>query len=76
MELYREKGVKLVGWKHAVIIPVRKRGKLAKTVDAYRPNALTSCVGKIMERMVNDIDWKTVALQIRCRMALGNEMQH
>ena len=41
-------------WKEAVIIPIRKPGKDPSSPMNYRPIALTSHMGKIMERMVTD----------------------
>jgi len=41
-------------WKEAVIIPIRKPGKDSSNPMNYRPIALTSHVGKIMERMITD----------------------
>ena len=41
-------------WKEAVIIPVRKPGRDGSKPLSYRPIALTSCVCKLMERMVNE----------------------
>ena len=35
-----------------MIIPLLKKGKPASEMNSYRPVALTSCVGKTMERMV------------------------
>ena len=40
-------------WKTAVIIPVPKLGKVLSDPGNYRPIALTSCLCKAMERMVN-----------------------
>lgn len=40
-------------WKQATIIPIRKPDKPAESPDSYRPISLTSCLGKIMERIVN-----------------------
>ena len=40
-------------WKIALIIPARKPGKDANLATSYRPISLTSCVCKIMEKMVN-----------------------
>ena len=37
-------------WRDAHMIPIQKQGK--KT-ESYRPISLTSCCGKLMERMVN-----------------------
>ena len=41
-------------WKHAVIIPLLKPTQDPLQASSYRPIALTSCVGKTMERMVNN----------------------
>ena len=40
-------------WKKATIIPIQKEGKPGDRPDSYRPISLTSCLGKIAERMVN-----------------------
>ena len=47
------KGVLPAVWKEAVIIPVPKKGKDKKNPRSYRPISLLSCVGKLLERMVN-----------------------
>jgi ribonuclease HI/exonuclease III len=39
-------------WRTAHIIPLKKKGKPAGKPDSYRPVALTSCLAKLMERMV------------------------
>lgn len=41
-------------WKKAVIIPIKKPGKNPEQPSNYRPIALTSHMGKTMERMIND----------------------
>ena len=41
-------------WKEGLVIPVRKPGKDGSCPGSYRPIALTSCVCKLMERMVNE----------------------
>ena len=41
-------------WKRAIIVPIAKKGKDATNVESYRPISLTSCFGKIAERMVNE----------------------
>ena len=40
-------------WMTAIIIPVPKPGKVLSDPGSYRPIALTSCLCKTMERMVN-----------------------
>lgn len=40
-------------WKLATVIPILKPGKEPTSVTSYRPIALTSCIGKTFERMVN-----------------------
>lgn len=40
-------------WKEAEIIPVPKKGKDKKDPRSYRPISLLSCVGKLLERLVN-----------------------
>ena len=42
-----------VSWKTAIIIPVPKPGKVLSDPGSYRLIALTSCLCKTMERMVN-----------------------
>lgn len=39
-------------WKHALITPLLKRGKPSSELSSYRPISLTSCVGKLLERLV------------------------
>ena len=40
-------------WKLADIKPLLKKGKPPEEVSSYRPISLTSCLGKIAERMAN-----------------------
>ena len=47
------KGVVPAVWKEAVIILVSKKGKDKKNPRSYHPISLLSCVGKLLERMVN-----------------------
>ena len=45
-------------WREAIIIPIAKPGKDSKDPNNYRPIALTSCLCKTMERMVNTrLNW-------------------
>ena len=47
------KGVVPAVWKKAVIILVPKKGKDKKNPRCYRPISLVSCVGKLLQKMVN-----------------------
>ena len=40
-------------WREAVIVPVLKKQKDKTKKTSYRPISLLSCLGKLMERMVN-----------------------
>ena len=40
-------------YKEAFIIPILKQGKAATAASSYRPIALTSCISKLLERIVN-----------------------
>ena len=40
-------------WKEADMVPIYKKGKDRSRADSYRPISLTSCLGKLMERLVN-----------------------
>lgn len=40
-------------WKEAIIIPILKQGKDPSSVSSYRPIALTSCICKVFEKMIN-----------------------
>jgi len=41
-------------WRQSYVVPIPKPGKNASDPTNYRPIALTSCVCKVMERMVNN----------------------
>ena len=40
-------------WRKAIVIPIPKPGKDPTNPTNYRPIALTSCISKTMERMIN-----------------------
>ena len=40
-------------WREANMIPILKKGKDKTKAESYRPISLTSCLGKLMESMVN-----------------------
>ena len=41
-------------WREAIVIPIPKAGKDSTNPVNYRPIALTSCICKTMERMINE----------------------
>ena len=41
-------------WKEATIIPIPKHGKDDTNPNNYRPIALTNCISKTLERMINE----------------------
>ncbi|XP_045028571.1 uncharacterized protein LOC123471402 [Daphnia magna] len=41
-------------WKESVIIPIPKPNKSPKSPSSYRPISLTSCLGKVMERVIKN----------------------
>ena len=43
----------LQSWREADMVPIHKKGKDRANTDSYRPISLASCVGKLMERMIN-----------------------
>ncbi|KEG07383.1 Tbingi protein [Trypanosoma grayi] len=45
-------GIVPQSWRHGVIIPLLKPGKKATELASYRPVTLTSCLCKLMERIV------------------------
>ena len=40
-------------WKNAYVVPILKKDKDPRNPESYRPISLTSCIGKVAERMVN-----------------------
>ena len=46
-------GILPKSWKISLIIPVKKPNKNSTDVSSYRPIALTSCICKLMEKMIN-----------------------
>ena len=49
-----ETGILPEDWKISIVIPVRKPKKDPFQASSYRPIALTSCVCKVMEKMINN----------------------
>ena len=53
-----KKGIFPKEWQHAIIIAIPKPGKDLTNVNNYRPISLTSCLCKVMEKMVHDrLSW-------------------
>ena len=46
-------------WTEAVVVPILKKGKEKREKANYRPISLLSCLGKLMERLVNSRLLKT-----------------
>ena len=40
-------------WREATIIPIHKKGKAKTEASSYRPIILTSCIVKVLERIIN-----------------------
>jgi len=40
-------------WKNAHLVPILKKGKNPAEPRSFRPISLTSCIGKIAERLIN-----------------------
>ena len=40
-------------WKNAILLPILKKGKPVEDFNSYRPISITSCLGKLSERMIN-----------------------
>ncbi|GBL94554.1 hypothetical protein AVEN_235639-1 [Araneus ventricosus] len=57
-------------WRKAIVVSIPKVGKDPQNPSNYRPIALTSCLCKLMERMVNKrlvyiLEKKTIILNFR-----------
>lgn len=45
-------------WKLSLIIPILKQGKDSSQPNSYRPISLTCCIGKVLERIINNrLQW-------------------
>ena len=40
-------------WRNSTIIPIAKKDKDQSLVASFRPISLTSCLGKLLERIIN-----------------------
>ena len=52
-KIYTEK-VFPEGWRESLLIPILKPGKPAHSTNSYRPIALTSCICKVLEKIINN----------------------
>ncbi len=43
-----------VTWDQALVVPIPKPGKPPESVESYRPISLTFCIGKCMEKLLNN----------------------
>ena len=61
-------------WRHAVVVPIPKPGKDHSNPSNYRPISLTSCMCKVMEKMVNlRLTWLLKEKQIISPTQFGAE---
>ena len=61
-------------WRHAVVIPIAKPGKDPSIASNYRPISLTSCLCKVMEKMVNArLSWLLRNHQILAPTQFGSQ---
>ena len=67
-----ETGILPKCWKNAYIVPILKKGKDPKDPKSYRPISLTSCLGKLAERMINQrLYWWLENSKILCHEQAG-----
>ena len=56
LEIYNkswEEGLLLQSWREATMIPIHKPGKAKTEATSYRSISLTSCMVKLLERIIN-----------------------
>ena len=59
-------------WRVASMVPILKKGKDRSKADSYRPISLTSCIGKVFERMVNSrLTWHLERHKLICDEQAG-----
>ena len=78
---YTYKGLLPNSWKTAIIQPILKKGKPAEELKSYRPISLSSCLGKLAERIINQrLYWYLEANKIlntaQAGFRNGNRTEH
>ena len=64
-------------WKDANMLPIHKKGKNKKDAKSYRPISLTSCIGKVLESMINKrLVWHLESNQIITPQQAGFRQHH
>ena len=64
-------------WKEAIVVPIPKPNKDLSDPTNYRPIALTSCLCKTMERMVNDhLIWVLESKKLLSKFQCGFRKDH
>ena len=64
-------------WKEALVIPLPKPGKDKQNPENYRPISLTSCFGKLLEKMVvKRLNWMIAENNIISKFQSGFRSQH
>ena len=63
-------------WKHATVISIVNPGKDASKPESYRPLSLTSCLCKVMERMINTrlveyLEMRNILDKVQCGSRKG-----
>ncbi len=59
-------------WKCAIVTPILKPGKPPGEAESYRPISLTSCLWKVMEKMINNrLKWHLDHLNILPKVQTG-----
>ena len=49
-------------WNEASVIPIKKPNKIATETKSYRPIALTNCMGKLLEKIIN---WRLQCFMVK-----------
>ena len=64
-------------WREADMVPIYKKGKDRANAESYRPISLTSCVGKLLEQMINTrLVWHLEKNNIITPMQAGFRQHH